>query len=796
MSVYHPSKLFEKPGSPEIERCLQNGTIDEMATEILNLLFSAVRRELQEGLDEANRNGFLADFKRSEVILTHFCEHVKNVVNTFNAAPDKYYGLYFSIVQSSGYGKSRILIECCKRNFLNVAYMCLRDEKESGFPHSTQHHKDQTKKSLFSFLQSINEVEKLQVFIALTYRLCKELRGKKAKLYDFAGADFSFSALWDQVIDLFLKTQPTEYEAILKKFTDLQASLDRTTPELLIVFDEARVLLESISETSKSIFRNLRRAQFGLRSRSLVLVFIDTLSTVSHFSPAKKFDTSGRRDQVDYDLLPPFYEILSYDSFIINCGSTDYNRTNMEELAETFSHGRPLWTALFFKENIFTDPFFYGAIVFACRKLACSTFLIKTKLNESLLKSIEINAASMSIRYGIRGILDHYLALNLMKAHLGTGKSLLYMQSVTNLGIYLAEDRVRMTVVYPPEPIVAEAACQFLEIDNEHLNISQFIDQLDRFWALCLNGLVSAGEVGEFLARFCISFCYDRAVMKRKLVFNMSGVSHDAPINSALLYSSPLLLKEFLVHLLPKAEFDATPISTKLLDAEVCFTNWAHLEQLEHDEPQFDSYLRECFNTRTAVIMPQGHPGADLLIPIRFRASKNDENHSYSYILFQVKNRKKVQACDRRSFAGENLRPMNVLGLTNSKSEYLSIYFETSRSEDNIEVGSIDGLAEFRQKFGQHRFLVGFSSCPALNEFPEIIDSLRMHHHYHVQYADLYRRPFKTLNTMAPHLFRFAYHSCNCSMGCKSNICGCKKVGIKCSGKCHEDDTSKKCENK
>ena len=354
-----------------------------------------------------------------------------------------------------------------------------------------------------------------------------------------------------------------------------------------------------------------------------------------------------------------------------------------------------------------------------------------------------------------------------------------------------------MTVIYPPEPIVAEAACHFLSIDehDDERKLDQFVDQLDKFSTLCLNGLVSAGEIGEFLGRFCISFCYDRAIVKRKQISEMSERSTD-PIDSTLLFSTPLTLQEFLDQLLPASELQCLALSQKLLQAEVCFTNWAHLDQLEPDEPQFNSYLKECFNVRTAVIMPQDHVGADLLIPMRFRSTGENMPHTYSYILVQIKNRRKVQSAHRLSFAGECLKPSFVLGPSNSRADYLSIYFETNRFEDDVEAGCVTGIEEFRGKFPCHALLLGFSSCPALNEFPKILDSLHMHHHYHVQHANIYDRPFHTLNTMAPQIFRFAYHDCNCKRGCQNNTCGCKRRGLKCNSKCHKDaDNVKECQN-
>lgn len=180
-----------------------------------------------------------------------------------------------------------------------------------------------------------------------------------------------------------------------------------------------------------------------------------------------------------------------------------------------------------------------------------------------------------------------------------------------------------MTVIYPPEPLVAEAACRFLEF-KDGSNVSDFLEQLHSFWSLCLNGLVSAGEVGAFLARFCISFAYDRAIIDKRTQIDVE----DSFVET--MYSVPIPLQNFLQKLLPGDELELLKISERFAEAEVCFTNWVHLEALEPNEPGFDDYIEECFTARTAVILPQAHIGADLVVPFRYK-SKNDQG-GYSYV--------------------------------------------------------------------------------------------------------------------------------------------------------------------
>lgn len=214
--------------------------------------------------------------------------------------------------------------------------------------------------------------------------------------------------------DLVTFKQHTSIIPTLSNYTPIRNGL-RIYPngvlilsELLIVFDEAKSLLAG---GSKSISRSLRRAQRSLGSLNVVLVFTDTLSSIPNFVPATLMDSSYRPRKV-FNLLPPFYEVLTYDA--ISVPKVDAEPGSIEDLVSVFSQGRPIWRAYYMQDpNLVKWSGIKDLISFARAKL---TF---DKSGIAALPAAKI--AIMCIRCGIDGVLDHSLASDLLSSFMGTG---------------------------------------------------------------------------------------------------------------------------------------------------------------------------------------------------------------------------------------------------------------------------------------------------------------------------------------------------------------------------------------
>lgn len=622
---------------------------------------------------ELAQRGFKIEYKDKNQALKHYVDFVRqNIIGLYNTNVSDgsyYYALYFAVVQSSGYGKSRMLLEAGKKD-LNTVYGCVRtNDSANGFPASNS--------NLHVFLQSNNSVDNLRKFLVICYfvafdHLQKNQTSKSTllPLNDFVLPNPSkiFERFWNLVIQKY-DNPPMPYDDLFKWFTRTQLDfielkknnqpykgmLNGQVPsELLIVFDEAKSLLERNSNVLEddgdfSVFRNLRRALRSIGSRNMILVFTDTLSSISNFTPASSFDSSYRPGKNFY-LLPPYYELLTYDSirtFLESIGRDANSFESVLHYAAVFSQGRPLWKALYLITNI-SEIELEQLVFFARRKLANSQSLDLT--------GEVVKIAMIAVRCGIKGVLDHHLGSALMSSYMGTG-------------IFIDDDRIRMVVEYPVEPVLGEAACQNLhsEVPNAMQSEFKFSFNPERmqsfllaFISKCISGLVSAGEIGEIIARCILSFSYDSVVINR--IGERKGY-----LPPPLLFSRPIAVKDFLLALVSPEYttyfkshfgFDVPVLASEFIDSFgkglICFTSWLNLEDLKQDmsAEEWQPLLKKWFLSRVAIIMPLNQKGIDLLIPVKL-------GDMFSFILIQVKNRVNIMQAERMDVAGEKLTPIS-----------------------------------------------------------------------------------------------------------------------------------------
>lgn len=236
-----------------------------------------------------------------------------------------------------------------------------------------------TNVNVFQFLEQNPSQEDLELFIMTIFLMAGVFAWKSveyssenpkpplAELED-VNEPVKFGRFWEKVIELVqfcikekdedsikkihdfwnLFQDSFEAETAEKQFVveqkDSQGNICRGLSHLLIVFDEAN-LVETGNDGSSNLFRNLWKAHQNLNPSSCILVFIDTLSSVSKFQPAQVNDPSHRQVDRKFDLLPPFYEVLTADP---DPSPLEESLTGIERLRRIFSYGRPSWYAMFF----------------------------------------------------------------------------------------------------------------------------------------------------------------------------------------------------------------------------------------------------------------------------------------------------------------------------------------------------------------------------------------------------------------------------------------------------------------
>lgn len=474
-------------------------------------------------------SAFNLEYRHPEIALDHYQHFLQNrIMKEFNKDPSIYHSLYFSVVQSSGYGKSRLLLEAGKTKVHSV-YACLRKTNSSGYPFANYG----LKKFLTDYCSTISNAE---LFLTLVYYISMVILGcfrpieilqnlnipQNRPLHHFEGAGNGYSKFhqfWDLVMKAFhvVLKNPAASDELKNKVTEAQAKFyraaqqkdfsisggfydldnERFPSEIVVVFDEARFLLND--RPGINLFRVLRSSQQSMKFQNMVLVFVDTISTISNFSPAYIHDPSARPYRV-FELLPVFYEIMTYDSLI----PTDLNNADnirIGELARLFSLGRPVWNACFFSKPNITAKDVLHCVSYAMVKLSNTSAA-------NIYKNYFGGLAVASILFGIWGIMDQSYATMMLSSYMGTA-------------LFFGDDRTRMFVHYVSEPILAEAAFQLLystaqpeSSKNTNLGISAELafpgvhlkTILHNFEASIVTGLVDVGNIGELVCRMMLSF--------------------------------------------------------------------------------------------------------------------------------------------------------------------------------------------------------------------------------------------------------------------------------------------------
>lgn len=688
-------------------------------------------------------SAFNIPYIHPEVAVDHYRNFVRDkIMKEYNTSPEKYHSLYFSVVQSSGYGKSKLLLEAGKST-LHTIYACLRQENSSGYPLMNK-----DVKTLLN--DACRTTEMAELFLSVVYYVAMVILGcfepvdlpkdilipKNMHLWElegWGGTDGKFDGFW-KIVKQILSDVPRNILNTLKiKVKEVQSQFTTAAKkgkfresggfyevdgqifpsEIVVVFDEARFLL---NDPNVNLFRNLRYAQGSMGFRNMVLVFVDTISTISNFSPPYRHDPSARPYRV-FELLPVFYEVLTYDTLVPD----NIDTPRFGELAELFSKGRPVWKAHFFSKAEVVENNIHDSIRFAMVKLSNSP-------HASLTDNYFGGLAVASIMFGIWGILDHGYASMLLSSYMGTA-------------LYFGDDRSRMFVHYVSEPILAEAASQLfyraaaqpdpssqekpvfkafknLEFPGPYLKMV-----LQNFDACIISGLVDAGDIGELVCRMILSFVYAKIhiekARKSKVLF---------------LFSDPITVASFLDRLIcpnyqkyyrkrfnvPCYNLQHNDVAFLRKYGEIAFTSFELLYSitpLTLDQ----EYLQRAFQHRVAFVGRENQPGCDLVIPVRVTKGPGEKPY-YSALIVQIKNFKTPPPLKKRfKAAGMKLTPSYIAPSAMVPLEpYVSIYIELNfkRAATTVPLAaeSLEKAKNHFETYGNHIVMIDQASLSFLDK--------------------------------------------------------------------------------
>ena len=351
---------------------------------------------------------------------------------------------------------------------------------------------------------------------------------------------------------------------------------------LILCIDEARVLISPTDGQSVSSFRFLCRALREIYWNGFFVLFLDTLSKISNFVPPKSADSSSRdTSDLPFKLFYPFFRLTTMDAF--KSSSIQSSVTFDDHDSESWSlakFGRPLYMS--YLQSCTDDPqAIYNLKNLLRRKLfgGVDRFEDSKQENSSL--------AIISSVIGLDMSPQSQLASELVASHMATC-------------LAVSEDRERLIIAYPSEPLLSEVALEFM-------SGSTLPRILKLFGASLKKGIVEPGPRGEIVSRII-------------LVVVASKLRMDGPEQKVQKFLTELYHQDSLPN-------NLNNFSKEFLNGTVSFTHFNVASYVPDKED-----IRRFYTERCGIIMKRNFPGADICIPVLLTPER------YSMIIIQIKN--------------------------------------------------------------------------------------------------------------------------------------------------------------
>ena len=503
---------------------------------------------------------------------------------------------FFAVIQSSGYGKSRLInrIMLDKPQNYNVIYWSFASE--SAYPRKNVAISDPT----FSTRkrETLEKAFQNEISMAVVNILSGKPQGG---------------------VVVSIKRTDAKPQALQQP---------ETGKKIIFVVDEASMLLDKFTVDGVSYYRALRSAfkNFEANASWLFFVVMSTFSSITYLSPGLTTDpswkpTSGYNDE-NQTPLDPF--ILG-SSFRVNNDRDKILAMTVEQCHVPkclYSMGRPLWKALLTCDTPMTDE---ALLDYGRKKLRHSK-----KTSSDLVVPEEILAV-LSVR----------LCLSISPTSL-YGPSLVARHMATALSV--TEDRMSMVVTYPSEPVLAAGAKLFMRNQD---NISQMISALQVFLA---HGVVDKGYKGEIIVRLLMMLAIDKAMgnenvkevsLKEYLLqFSRERASLDEVIEGLDSIGRQEIDVETELGKLRRLKIDwsdsrailqrrkeenssrAASRPLTYADGQVCFTHFVYLSKSTEGPLVTHDLLRYAYRRGAAIVVEEGRRGIDKIIPLRVGEDK------------------------------------------------------------------------------------------------------------------------------------------------------------------------------
>ncbi|KAI9994745.1 hypothetical protein PInf_011576 [Phytophthora infestans] len=569
--------------------------------------------------------------------------------------------LYVTVVQSSGFGKSRMLFELARRakapsSQMKVLYTCARLHESTGYPEATTNLRNWLIPESSTVEQITSRLEAIYNYAVNNW---EEVQGEWIKLFNEKKSDVIVRRKLDQ--------QAENDKKVRKAGKIVRGSVKKNQDGKMVVLvvDEARSLLNEKADPGAltvkvNDFRLLRRALALVNNRigaegGIFGVFVDTSPKISdsesEVRPSFASDPSSRNytNSTGDATFPPFVLTHTMDTHwreyylklnesnqregrksddddMTGGGQVETLSEEAELKAEIAAYkaivtgseddawnallrmGRPMWWSTFTDRDGLSQASSGDLVTEAANKLLLGNdFKQEASYNEKTM----FGAASMLCRLGVRPYSTSTLASQVVADFMAV---LAYVKFESEG--YLSS--------YASDPVLALGAISVWHFLEDGL--SKYI--LPQLKKLILDEALETGGIGEMVARIVLLLAMDQCVMGDRSKSQGQFVS----VESFLNVMGCDEIEVYIEGMLPGNKEKLNEWKSEWKDWRMGFTHFIQLQA----EPNEDT-LWYLLGRRAAGIFPRNQLGADLMIPVFW--NKDGEKERVSFMLIQVKSR-------------------------------------------------------------------------------------------------------------------------------------------------------------
>ena len=559
---------------------------------------------------EEQRALFAAPYIDPTNMVTTFVTYAEACFDHYQANAQTYNSPYFCLVQSSGYGKTRLLREVARK--VRVMYVCMRSDaaRVTGYPRHTA-------TAMTALFEGLNRSTASTYVDGLAERFGQCVQSALTKLPP-PGVD-------DETSEASFPSERLAGSVWNFKDVHLPANPQEESELVILVLDEARASLD-VQVNQISQFRLIRRAlaRFAkkFKMRRFVAVFVDTSSRIKNFSPSADLEPSLRPTQLDDELIAPklFMPFILRNSFDVNFKPLQGNDlSSLVDSDDYLRAGRPL-VSMPSSESIVHGR---RSISGLTKQLS----FLSRKLHGGQSQRTRAGALSeMLCRLGASVHPHHPYAREMVADYMAT------LLGTDN-------ERKSMLVAYVAEPKLAIAAAD--SWSSESLFANELAPALQH---ALMSGAVSQGARGELVSQILWLFAFDKAAQ-------LAGKGVGECVE----------LEQVLTQLLPAdSDIDISKaIPIHLQGSKLACCQFVNIMDRFSTRIHVQAAQRHC-----GISFRDGKTGVDLAFPLFMK--------KLSILLVQIKNRADMQypnsktrsACIKMrpefAFAGDNFDPREI----------------------------------------------------------------------------------------------------------------------------------------